>query len=199
MRFCELIATRFSHDITGPIGAVNNGIELIEDDPEMAAGAVDLMALSVRELMSRLKFFRQCYGTTANEGFADIQNLQEIVNNFLNSTKVNINWYIEDRHISHKAGKIMLNMIFVAYEALIKGGTIDLFIRREGNNPVIRVEAIGDKIILDEGVEASLGGSVPNFAPKIVPAYVIKLFVEEMNYQVKHTKTDTNLSIEMRC
>ena len=61
-----LLSSRLCHDLVGPIGAVNNGVELMADsDDEMRAEAESLIAKSAGQAIHRLGFFRLAYGGTA--------------------------------------------------------------------------------------------------------------------------------------
>lgn len=75
-RVLELMASRVCHDLVSPVGAIGNGVELME---EMGADAGDeamrLIANSARQASIRLKAFRLCYGaagTDMNIGFKDV-------------------------------------------------------------------------------------------------------------------------------
>ena len=49
MRVLELLASRLCHDIVGPVGAVSNGMEMLEDDEfGMADEAMKLASVSAR-------------------------------------------------------------------------------------------------------------------------------------------------------
>ena len=58
----QLIFTRISHDLSGAIGAVYNGTELLKDDPDFVGEAADLIQSSAKDLMARTRFFRQTFG-----------------------------------------------------------------------------------------------------------------------------------------
>ena len=58
----QLIFTRISHDLSGALGAVYNGTELLKDDPTFVEEATDLIHNSAKDLMARTRFFRQTFG-----------------------------------------------------------------------------------------------------------------------------------------
>ena len=58
----QLILTRISHDLSGALGAVYNGTELLKDDPTFVEEATDLIHSSAKDLMARTRFFRQTFG-----------------------------------------------------------------------------------------------------------------------------------------
>ena len=67
----SLLCSRLCHDLMSPVGALNNGIELLADetDPDMQEKCLELLADSARATANKLKFFRLAFG--AGGGFAD--------------------------------------------------------------------------------------------------------------------------------
>jgi histidine phosphotransferase ChpT len=54
--FASLLCSRLCHDLMSPVGALNNGIELMADeqDPEMRERCVELLADSARATSKKL-------------------------------------------------------------------------------------------------------------------------------------------------
>ena len=68
--FAGLLCARLCHDLLSPIGALENGLELLaqENDPEMQAQCLDLLAQSSRAALNKLKFFRLAFGVAGGLG-----------------------------------------------------------------------------------------------------------------------------------
>ena len=71
IELASLLCSRLCHDLLSPIGALNNGIELLadEDDPDMREKCLELLADSARASANKLKFFRLAFGAAG--GFGD--------------------------------------------------------------------------------------------------------------------------------
>jgi histidine phosphotransferase ChpT len=67
----SLLCSRLCHDLLSPVGALNNGIELLADeqDPEMRERCLELLAESAKASANKLKFYRLAFG--AGGGFGD--------------------------------------------------------------------------------------------------------------------------------
>src|ERR1044071_6387407 len=67
----SLLCSRLCHDLMSPVGALNNGIELLgdEQDPDMRERCLELLADSAVATANKLKFFRLAFGAAG--GFAD--------------------------------------------------------------------------------------------------------------------------------
>ena len=70
LRVLELLTARLCHELSGPIAAINNGVELLVDEPALAGDGADpgfvqdaiaLVGDSASRAASRLQFYRFAY------------------------------------------------------------------------------------------------------------------------------------------
>ena len=77
----SLLASRICHDLVGSVGAIANGLEVLEeDDGEMREAAFELLNRSVGEALARLKFFRLAFGAGGGQeqvALAEIRGVAE--------------------------------------------------------------------------------------------------------------------------
>ena len=93
IRVAELLASRLCHDLVGPIGAVNNGIELMQDDSfGMADDALSLAAKSADQASNILQFFRLAYGMAGHRQGSDFGPVRDLVAGFLSHSKAELDW-----------------------------------------------------------------------------------------------------------
>jgi len=57
-----LIGSRICHDLISPIGAINNGLELLGMSGQTGGAELDLISQSVENASARIRFFRIAYG-----------------------------------------------------------------------------------------------------------------------------------------
>ena len=63
IRVLELLCSRICHDLISPVTAINNGMELLDDDPgDMLEDIRDLLMNSASEGTGKLQYFRLAYG-----------------------------------------------------------------------------------------------------------------------------------------
>ena len=63
MRILALLTARLCHELSGPVAAISNGVELLgEDAPDFSRQAISLVADSARRAANRLQFYRFAYG-----------------------------------------------------------------------------------------------------------------------------------------
>ncbi|ARS25972.1 histidine phosphotransferase family protein [Sphingomonas sp. KC8] len=156
--FASLLCSRLCHDLLSPVGALNNGIELMADetDPEMRARCMELLAESARASANKLKFFRLAFGAAG--GFADQVDTREaraaIDGLFGSDGKILLGWMVAEPALSKTAIKILLNLALIAGDALVRGGRLD--VGAEGSEIVIRAE--GPRLVLDSELRDALLG-----------------------------------------
>jgi len=72
MRVAELLASRLCHDVVGPVGAVNHGMELLEDEgAAFGEEALRLASTSARHAADLLQYYRLAYGAAGSQSEVD--------------------------------------------------------------------------------------------------------------------------------
>jgi histidine phosphotransferase ChpT len=176
--FASLLCSRLCHDLLSPVGALNNGIELLADehDPEMRARCLELLADSARASANKLKFFRLAFGAAG--GFADQVDAREakaaIEGLFGSGGKVEIGWMVGDATLSKPAIKLLLNLALIAGDALVRGGRLDVGAETRDGTTEIVVRAEGPRLVLDPELRKALLGDVEEatLAPRAAAAWL---------------------------
>lgn len=206
VRLAEMLATRLCHDLTGPIGAVNNGAEFLDDEGfDMQNEAVQLILTSAHEAVNRLQFYRQAYGKVGDTGEACLAEKKKIAQDFFSATKVALDW--PDSHtdasgisVSQKMSRLLLNLMIVGAAALIRGGTLAVRITEpaEGEKH-LALTATGETIKLDPDTVAILSGKGDDVAltPKNSQIFLTMKLAQECSATVAHSVENGALSIRV--
>ena len=156
-----LLASRLCHDVVGPVGAIINGIELIEEDDseETRAMAFDLIRKSAAQASSRLQFARIAFGSAGVSGTAiDLGYARELSEAFFDDEKITLLWEAPRVLVEKTRAKLLMNLILVAQAAIPIGGTIRIAMTGEAENPGFCVEAEGLKARIPPDVPVLLSG-----------------------------------------
>lgn len=161
-RVLELMASRVCHDLVSPVGAVNNGVELMEElGPSAMADATQLIATSARQASIRLKAFRLCYGaagTDQNIGFKDIRDV--FADLIPQGGRISCEFAPDIGVVLSMPPrgffKVVLNTLILAEECLHGEGVISVSAKADKSG--ILVSAAGKNPGFREGVEAALRG-----------------------------------------
>ena len=193
--FASLLCSRLCHDLLSPVGALNNGLELLADetDPDMRQRCLDLLNASAQASANKLKFFRLAFGAAG--GFGETVDTREaksaIAGLFAENKKLSIGWLVEDALLPKQAIKVLLNLSLIAGDALVRGGQLDIGAEaREGVVEIV-LRAQGPRIILDPELRNTLTG-VPEQAvtPRAAAAYLARALVIEGNGQLQVSDPD---------
>lgn len=158
--FASLLCSRLCHDLLSPVGALNNGLELLADetDPAMRQRCMDLLAESARTSANKLKFFRLAFGAAGGFGDAvDPREARVVIEGLLSEQKrTTLGWMVEADALPKPAIKALLNLAMIANEALVRGGALDVGAEEHGGQLEIVVKIEGPRIILDPELRRTL-------------------------------------------
>jgi histidine phosphotransferase ChpT len=189
--FASLLCSRLCHDLLSPVGALNNGIELLADehDPEMRARCMELLSASASASANKLKFFRLAFGAAG--GFGDEVDTREaklaVEGLFGAEGRVELAWMVEEPNMSKSALKVLLNLVLIAGDALVRGGTLTVGAEKHGGGIDIVVRAEGPRIALDPELAKALVGAVDeaDIAPRAAAAWLVHCIVAEGGGEVQ--------------
>lgn len=176
-RVLELIASRICHDLVSPVGAVNNGVELMQELGDDAGNeAMELVSNSAHQASIRLKAFRLSYGaagTDKNVGFKDIR---DTFNELMEGGRVQVE-FEQDLGVKFSMPprgffKTLLNLLVLAEECNHGEGKIHVG-AMEGNKG-IKVLVTGKNPGFRDGALSALKGET---SPDDLDARSVHAFV----------------------
>ena len=161
--FASLLCSRLCHDLLSPVGALNNGIELLADetDPRMREQCLTLLADSARTTAGKLKFFRLAFGAGGGYGEAiPVHEIRAAVEGMFPPPggKISLDWMIAGESLSKPAAKLLLNLVLLTGEALPRGGVIAIGAEQQPGTTEIAVRGQGTRITFDPAIRAALEG-----------------------------------------
>ncbi len=183
--FASLLCSRLCHDLLSPVGALNNGLELLADehDPEMRARVLELLSESARASANKLKFFRLAFGAAGGFGeTVDTREAQAALEGlFGDNHRVKIGWMVEDPVLPKHAIKVLLNLALIGGDALIRGGQLDIGAEIIEGSIEIVVRADGPRIVLDSELRSALGGGQEDMpvTPRAAAAFLAHALVTQ--------------------
>lgn len=194
MHLAELLCTRLCHDLTGPIGAVNNGAEFLSEEGfDLQSQAVDLIVSSAFSAVSRLQFYRIAYGNVKEHGEANLSEKQKIAIDYFAGTKITLDW--PETHtdaagisISLKMLRLIYNLLIIASSCLIRGGKISVRLDKDDSaNKVITVSAVGANMKWDSEAEKifSVSPSDCEVNTKNVQLHLTRHYADDLNAAIE--------------
>jgi histidine phosphotransferase ChpT len=154
-----LLASRVCHDVISPVGAITNGLELMEmdDDEAMKEEALKLVRKSARQASAKLQFCRIAFGAAGSAGaHLDLGDAGDKAKALMEEEKAKLDWQAPRENRPKQQVKLLLNMLLIATAGIPKGGTVTVQV--EGD--AFAVRASGPDARVPEKIAAVLGGTL---------------------------------------
>nr|WP_137676389.1 histidine phosphotransferase family protein [Parerythrobacter lutipelagi] len=194
-----LLCSRLCHDMLSPIGALNNGLELLADerDPEMRAKCMELLEQSARASADKLKFFRLAFGAAGGYGeMVEVDEPKAAISALIGENKrITVNWALAEGKLPKDAVKVLLNLAHIAIDALIRGGTLDIGAEMRDGASEIVVRASGSRLAFDEDIGRVLQGELAagELTGRTAPAHMLYLLAEQAGGGLQYKVNDDTL------
>lgn len=172
-----LLCSRVCHDLISPVGAIVNGMEVLEEakDEETKNFALELIKKSANNASAKLQFCRIAFGAAGSAGAQiDLGDAQTVARGFLEDEKTKLAWNLPRVLMVKNKVKLLLNMLLIAGQAIPRGGQLTVDPIGEGDGMGFKVTASGTnaKILATTPVLlAGDTGSEPLNAHHIQPFY----------------------------
>lgn len=186
IKVLELLASKICHDIISPVGAVSNGVELMQElGPD--EGVIDLIAFSASQANAKLKTLRMAYGLGGADNNIKAEDVHKVFGEYIGGeNRITQDW---DPHtdigIQPKTGlaKSLICCLILIGESLPKGGSINVEKDTDGTT---LITGKGENARLREGYTEALNGkSLPNsLDPKLVHPYVTGLILKQYGFEI---------------
>jgi histidine phosphotransferase ChpT len=160
-----LLCSRVCHDLISPVGAIVNGLEVMEDDndQETKAFAMDLIKKSVRQASAKLQFCRLAFGAAGSAGAQiDLGDAEKVARGFLEDDKTSIAWNLPRLLMAKNRVKLLLNMLLIAGQSIPRGGKLVVDPVGEGETMGFRISATGSYAKVPQVVPELLAGGSHN-------------------------------------
>ena len=192
--FAALLCSRLCHDLISPVGAISNGIEILndEDDEAMRLEVMKLLDLSIGQTSNRLKFYRLAFGAAGGIGSqVPIRDARNAAISLFEDTPTNLEWNSEIGELDKSAVKLALNMILVASESLIRGGALTLDITQADSKINLVVSVSAERVIFQDKARLMICGQeeLLEADPKLAPAYLAASVAKELGSSIEYKPT----------
>ena len=127
LELAALISSKICHDVINPVGAIYNGLEILneEEDANARTHALDVIRNVTLQASARLEFARFAFGASGSAGsMIDLPMAEKICRGFLGQGKHKLAWTGAPGYVPKDRAKLLLNLVAAAVSALPRGGDI---------------------------------------------------------------------------
>lgn len=171
-----LLCSRVCHDLISPVGAIVNGLEVLEEEKDEATKqfALDLIKKSSRTASAKLQFCRIAFGAAGSAGAQiDTGDAESISRGFFEDDKTKLTWNLPRVLMAKNRVKLLLNMLLLAGQTIPRGGTLTVDPVGSGDAMSFSIRAAGTNAKISPAVLPLLKGEATESvdAHKIQPFY----------------------------
>lgn len=144
----ELIASRLCHDLVNPLGAIGNGVELIEMTGAVRGPEMALIRDAVRDAQARMRFLRVAFGAAAPTQILSAREAKATAQAPWQGTRLHVSWAVTEDLPRHRA-KLGYLMLLCAETALPMGGDVTVTQEAAGH---LRLSAKAPRVSYDQAL-----------------------------------------------
>jgi len=162
LELAALLCSRVCHDLISPVGAIVNGLEVLDDNPkpEDREFALDLIRKSARTASARLQFCRLAFGAAGSAGAQiDLGDAQNMARGHIEDAKTSIVWNLPRVLLPKNRVKLLLNMMIIAQQTIPRGGVLTVNPIGDGETTSFRLMSTGLNARLPQNIADILSGA----------------------------------------
>jgi histidine phosphotransferase ChpT len=189
IRIAQLLCSRLCHDLAGPAGAVNAGVEFLSEGIGEASEAAGLALQAAHQMTRRLEFYRAAFGRA---GGAALDDAKRLASGFLAEGGIVLDWpdgpdqqeLVADMP---SVSKLVLNMILLGFESLPRGGTLGVRIATRTAATAVTVHAAGDGARIREDVVPAMdaAASIELLSPLNIHGHFLARLARDLGTTVR--------------
>ena len=191
-----LLCSRVCHDVISPVGAIVNGLEVLEDekDAEMRGFALDLIKKRARTASARLQFCRLAFGAAGSAGASiDTGDAEQVARGLIADERTKLEWRGARVLMAKNKVKLLLNLCLIAAAAIPRGG--EIVVNLEGGDEATQflITAKGPNVRLASHVTHLVAGEPENGS---VDAHGIQAFYTGLVARASNMALDISVGEE---
>jgi histidine phosphotransferase ChpT len=146
LELAALISSKICHDVIGPVGAIYNGLEILDEDENAEAKdyALDVIRNVTEQASARLQFARFAFGAAGSAGAQiELSTAEQISRGLIGKGKHKLTWRAGPGQMAKDKVKLLLNLVAAAITALPRGGEIELVMTGSLEQPSFLLRCCG--------------------------------------------------------
>ncbi len=190
-----LLCSRVCHDVISPVGAINNGLELL-DEGAADADALDLIRTSALNASVRLKFARLAFGASGSVGASiDTGEAEKAAKDYAAAEKkTEVTWSGPRAIIPKNQVKLLLNLFLVAYAGIPRGGSVDVTLENPEYDARFTITVKGRMMrVPPKFLEITSGALEEQIDAHSIQPYYTVLLAEECGMDLKHVVSEDKI------
>ncbi|HWD27372.1 MAG TPA: histidine phosphotransferase family protein [Rhizomicrobium sp.] len=199
IEFAAFMVSRVCHDLVGPLGAVVNGLEVMEDerDAAMRADALKIVTSSAASALARLQFLRIAFGAAGSAGAElDVGEVGRLVAGLLEGGKVQLSWQAPHVNWPKNWAKLLMNAAMLGADCLPRGGQLQVTVSTDPAAPSFKITATSPYARVLEEVSNALRGEESHLDARGIQPYLTHKLSRDLNAGLTLTQREGMVEIQ---
>jgi histidine phosphotransferase ChpT len=193
--FSALVSARFCHDLISPLGAIGNGLELLQ----MTGGGgsspeIDLISESLANALARIRFFRVAFGPADAEARLSLEEADEITRAMYNG-RLSVSWGDEQGTMSRETGRLIFLAILCLEKSLPMGGLVRVSVAEDAIH--LAVEGRRTAPPTELWAHVSEGRHIVDLRPDCVQFALLRQALGASGHRLVARFTDTGATLSL--
>lgn len=198
LELAALISSKICHDVINPVGAIYNGLEILDEDEDAQAKtyALNVIRNVTEQASARLQFARFAFGAAGSAGSAiDLGTAEQISRGFVGITqgKHKMVWRGAPGHMAKDKVKLLLNLVAASVTALPKGGEIDVALGGSFETPSFLLRCRGNGARPPQYLTDFVAGTPPPLDPMSIQAYYTFRIAQQTHMRIEILKDGADI------
>jgi histidine phosphotransferase ChpT len=162
-----LLCSRVCHDIISPVGAIINGLEVLDENnaEDMKDFAFDLIRRSAGQASAKLQFARLAFGAAGSTGAEiDLSDAEKVATGYMQGEKAEFSFQAPRVLMAKNKVKLLLNLILLATAAVPRGGSVKVVVEGEADRPTFTLRSSGPSARIPAAFEKLVPGDIAGIA-----------------------------------
>ena len=191
-----LIAARLCHDLISPMGAIRNGLELMQmsANPSGPAAEVELVSESLETALAKLRYYRLAFGPADPEARQAFTDAVQVTDGMF-SGRFNVIWNVDGRDMARPLARVVYLAILCLEKSMPMGGLVQVRIGEER----LGLQVEGRKMVPPVALWAHVldGAPLPELRADAVQFGILRNALVSTGYRVAGTFTETGAVLDL--
>jgi histidine phosphotransferase ChpT len=179
-----LLAARLCHDLVSPISALGAALSVLDDEraEDMRDDAIELLRTGANQARAKLEFCRLAFGAGGSKpAVIDMSEIRRLADEMFKDSRPDLIWKTEATGLEKPAARVLMNLIWLAVDALPRGGTVTIEAVAGEGGARLSLVSEGKKVRLEDAYIKAMAGERPEdgFDGRSVQPYYTGLIARE--------------------
>ncbi|WP_270374493.1 histidine phosphotransferase ChpT [Marinicauda sp. Alg238-R41] len=179
-----LLAARLCHDLVSPISALGAALSVLDDEraEDMRDDAIELLRTGANQARAKLEFCRLAFGAGGSKpAVIDMSEIRRLADEMFKDSRPDLVWKTEATGLEKPAARVLMNLIWLAVDALPRGGTVTIEAVAGEGGARLSLVSEGKKVRLEDAYIKAMAGDRPEdgFDGRSVQPYYTGLIARE--------------------